>query len=102
MTVPTIQDAAAQRGDRVEILQGAEARRQHEAGAKQKHARDQGEFIRLSRRHAQLARSLTADHQRERTSLEAPLMKLYASLHPRSIYKWDDDFVVIMRAERRA
>lgn len=63
--------------------------------------RDESEFIRLSRRHAYLAHSFTAEHQRERASLQGPLMKLYTTLHPKSVYKWDDDFDVVMRAERR-
>ena len=98
------EEETAQQRDPVEILQDAqhaEDRRQHKAEAKLQHMQDEGEFIRLSRRHAHLARSFTAENQRERASLQVPLMKLYATLHPKSIYKWDDDFDVVMRAERR-
>lgn len=95
-------DEVAQQGDGFEILQDAEVRRQREAEVKQKHLQDEREFIRLSCRCTDLARSFTVVHQRERTSLQGPLMKLYATLNPTSIYRWDDDFDVVMRAERRA
>lgn len=65
------------------------------------HDMDKGEFIRLSRRDAELSHSFTAADQRERASLQMPLMKLYATLNPSSSYKWDDDFVVVMRGARR-
>lgn len=64
-------------------------------------ARCQREFLSLSRRHAQLARSFKSEDQRERTRLQAQLMKLWTVLNPKSIYKWDDDFDVVMRAQRR-
>jgi len=87
--------------ERLEIVQDAADRRQCEAEAKQQTLLDEWEFIRLSHRNAQLATSLTAAHQRERASLQVPLMKLYAALNPTSIYKWNDDFDVVLRAGRR-
>jgi hypothetical protein len=101
-TMPHEVDEAAQKGDCVESLKDAEGRLQHEAEARQQRIQDEGEFIRLSRRNAQLARSLTAEHQRERTSLQVTLMKLYVTLNPTKSYKWTDDFDVVMRTERRA
>jgi len=71
------------------------------AGATQQHLQDTQDFIRLSRRNAQLASSFSAEHQRERATLQAPLMKLYVTLHPTSVYRWNDDFDVVLRAGHR-
>jgi hypothetical protein len=104
MTVTEMQhdmDVVTRQGDDVEIPENADSRRQREIAVTQKRRRDEGEFLRLSRRNAQLSRSFTAEHQRERASLQVPLMELYATLNPTSIYKWDDDFEVVTRAAHR-
>lgn len=95
-------DEVTRQDDGAVIRKEAEGRQRHETEIKQKRTRDEGEFLRLSRRNTLLSRSFTADHQRERASLQAPLMELYATLNPTSIYKWDDDFDVVTRAGRRA
>jgi hypothetical protein len=104
MTVTEMQrdvDAATGQGNDVESPEITETRQQREIDVAQKRRRDEGEFLRLSRRNAQLSRSFTAEHQRERASLQVPLMELYATLNPTSIYKWDDDFEVVTRAAHR-
>ncbi len=92
---------ATSQGELIAIPPDAEDRRPCDAEAKEQRLMDEREFIRLSRRNAQLAPSLTAAHQRERASLQVPLMKLYVALNPTSSYKWTDDFDVVIRAGRR-
>ena len=60
-------------------------------------------FTQLYRRYQRLSRCSSAADQRERSALQGPLMELYRSLHPEMIsVHFDDDFDVVMRAERRA
>lgn len=94
-------DAVTGQGNDAEIPENAENNQQRELEITQKRRHDEGEFVCLSRRNAQLCRSFTAEDQRERASLEMPLMQLYSTLNPTSIYKWDDDFDVVTRAEHR-
>src|SRR5436305_15333802 len=59
------------------------------------------EFTQLAQRYAALDNSMTATGQRERSTLQRPLMKLYVALHPGKGLTEMDDIDVILRARRR-
>lgn len=85
----------------VEILEDGANQAGHSTEMEREHTQDRRDFIRLSRRNAQLVSSLRADDQRERARLQVPLMRLYMRLNPTSYCTWSDDFDVVTRAERR-
>jgi hypothetical protein len=60
-------------------------------------ARDRSEFDSLVRRYKALTWSTSVKEQRERSALQAPLMKLYFIVHPESRYQFYDDFDMILR-----
>ncbi|GAC1400268.1 MAG: hypothetical protein NVSMB52_13880 [Chloroflexota bacterium] len=61
----------------------------------------QREFSQLAHRYSELANSLSAQDQRERSSLQDPLMKLYIALHPGTGLTENDDIDVLLRSQRR-
>jgi hypothetical protein len=58
---------------------------------------DKSEFASLVRRYRALTWSTSVKDQRERSELQAPLMKLYFIVHPESRYQFSDDFDMILR-----
>jgi hypothetical protein len=56
----------------------------------------------LTARYQQLSWCTSAEDQRERHLLDAAAMKLYTTLHPRSVHSWHESYEVVLRGQRRA
>jgi hypothetical protein len=60
-------------------------------------------FRQLYRRYQYLSRCTSAADQRERSTLQAPLLELFHMLHPATVcVHFEDDFDVVMRSQRRS